>query len=347
MEVVDDLQVDSSRDPSEAESTLGEEDRASITTSINSTVTDFRHEHGRRYHAFEESQYWLPNDDTEIERLDIQHHCWRLSLGGVLSLSPIPPDVKHVIDIGTGTGQWAIEFADAHPNAEVIGTDLSPIQPDWTPPNCSWLVDNGEAEWVFNQKFDFIHSRMLLMGIHDWPRYFKQAWDNLNPGGWVEVQEVQFPVGYANDGRVTSDSPLLQWSKYVQEAAAKDGIDTMTTEKFKQQLEDQGFINIREQRVQWAIGSWPKGQREKTLGKWTLENTRSFISPIALALFTKRLGWTTEAVENFLVDVKEDLENRKMHYFWQLWVSLYYTQVALLLTKWYSYIYSAQKPATG
>lgn len=134
----------------------------------------------------------------------------------------------------------------------------------------------------------------------------------------MEVQEVQFPIGHADDGRVKPDSPLLVWSRHVQEAAAKDGIDTMCSENFKKQLEEQGFINIRAQRVRWAVGAWPKGKREKALGKWTLENTRSFISPIALALFTKRLGWTTETVEKFLVDVKKDLEDKQMHYYWQL-----------------------------
>lgn len=27
------------------------------------------------------------------------------------------------------------DFADEHPGAEVIGTDISPIQPKWVPPN--------------------------------------------------------------------------------------------------------------------------------------------------------------------------------------------------------------------
>jgi hypothetical protein len=27
------------------------------------------------------------------------------------------------------------DFADTHPGAEVIGTDISPIQPEWVPPN--------------------------------------------------------------------------------------------------------------------------------------------------------------------------------------------------------------------
>lgn len=27
------------------------------------------------------------------------------------------------------------DFADTYPNCEVIGTDISPIQPGWVPPN--------------------------------------------------------------------------------------------------------------------------------------------------------------------------------------------------------------------
>ena len=46
----------------------------------------------------------LPNDDTEQDRLDLQHHIYRITLDGRLYLAPIPKDVHHVLDIGTGTG---------------------------------------------------------------------------------------------------------------------------------------------------------------------------------------------------------------------------------------------------
>jgi len=258
--------------------------------------------------------------------LDIQHHCWRLALAGKLFIAPVSSDVHNVIDIGTGGGQWAIEFADKYPSANVIGTDLSPIQPEWTPPNCSWLVDNAEQEWVFDTKFDFIHSRMLMMGIHDWPKYFQQAWENLKPGGWVEVQEPLFPIGYVDDGNITADSPCLLWSNYIKDAAAKDGIDTLAPQQhFRTYLEKQGFVNIREQKVVWPCGPWSKGNREKVLGHWVLENTKIFLGGTVM-LFTKRLGWTKEAVDELVVKVKADMDNKKSHYFWEF------------------YIYSAQKP---
>lgn len=99
----------------------------------------------QRYHAYREGAYFLPNDDKEQERLDLVHHVFRISLDGALFLAPISSDIKRALDIGTGTGIWAIDFADEFPkylhrilmttsladfvgSAEVVGTDLSPIQ---------------------------------------------------------------------------------------------------------------------------------------------------------------------------------------------------------------------------
>ena len=57
-----------------------------------------------------------------------------LLLKGELHLAPIK-NPHRILDIGTGTGIWAIDMADRYPQAEIVGTDLSPIQPKWVPPN--------------------------------------------------------------------------------------------------------------------------------------------------------------------------------------------------------------------
>lgn len=54
----------------------------------------------------------LPNDDREIERLDLYHHIFNILLGGKLYVAPLGANVKHILDIGTGTGSWAIDMAE-------------------------------------------------------------------------------------------------------------------------------------------------------------------------------------------------------------------------------------------
>jgi len=62
--------------------------------------------------------------------LDLHHAVMSLLLDGKLHLAPLDAP-QRILDIGTGTGIWAIDVADEYPMAEVIGTDLSPIQPRW------------------------------------------------------------------------------------------------------------------------------------------------------------------------------------------------------------------------
>lgn len=70
-------------------------------------------------------------------------------------------ELSNVLDIGTGTGIWAVEFAEAHPETQVFGTDLSLIQPSYVPPNCSFVREDSEEDWVFGFPFDYIHLRVM------------------------------------------------------------------------------------------------------------------------------------------------------------------------------------------
>ena len=114
----------------------------------------------------------MPNDEAEQARPDLHHHIFRLALDGRLFRAPISANPQRVLDFGTGTGIWAMDFGDEFPSAQVIGTDLSPIQPDWVPPNVKFYVDDVESDWVDadgrDTGHDFIYGRAMAGSIRDW-----------------------------------------------------------------------------------------------------------------------------------------------------------------------------------
>lgn len=44
--------------------------------------------------------------------MDLAHHIYRLLLKGNLKVAPIGSSPQRVLDLGTGTGIWAIQFAE-------------------------------------------------------------------------------------------------------------------------------------------------------------------------------------------------------------------------------------------
>ncbi|QSS54246.1 TAM domain methyltransferase [Histoplasma capsulatum var. duboisii H88] len=94
----------------------------SNTSSLASTVFNYRFQNGRRYHGLKDGSYFLPNDKREQDRMDLLHFIYRCVLSRRLYCAPIAPNPRRVLDLGTGTGNWAIEFADQHQKSQVLGS---------------------------------------------------------------------------------------------------------------------------------------------------------------------------------------------------------------------------------
>jgi SAM-dependent methyltransferase len=91
-------------------------------------------ENGRMYHGFRKGKYMFPCDEAEMDRMDIYHKFFSVARRGVLHSTPFIPNYDRgprILDLGTGTGIWAIDMADRYHqiNGEVVGVDLSLIQP--------------------------------------------------------------------------------------------------------------------------------------------------------------------------------------------------------------------------
>lgn len=64
--------------------------------------------------------YIYPNDEQEIDRLDMQHHMFKMAMDGKLFRVPLQ-DPKHILDIGTGSGIWPIEMCMiTRPSSKVL-----------------------------------------------------------------------------------------------------------------------------------------------------------------------------------------------------------------------------------
>lgn len=61
--------------------------------------------------------------------------------------SPISEKAQNVIDLGTGSGDWALDMADKFPNLTIHGVDLHPPPRSWTAPNCVFEVDDITLDW--------------------------------------------------------------------------------------------------------------------------------------------------------------------------------------------------------
>lgn len=140
------------------------------------------------------------------------------------------------------------DFADEHPETEVIGTDISPIQPQWIPPNLRFEIEDCTSEWTFSPgTFDYIHARYLVGSIIDWTALFKEAFTALKPGGWLESFEGS-PYMVSDDNTVAEKSAIAQWGRFFVEGGKKIGRSFLVLHEGTQRkaMEEAGFVDIQE-----------------------------------------------------------------------------------------------------
>ncbi|KZL85556.1 methyltransferase domain-containing protein, partial [Colletotrichum incanum] len=290
------------------------DDRISTyTASLTSSVVDYPTEYGRRYHAYRAGSYLGPNDESEMDRLDLNHMLIVKTIGRKLFLAPIPQESTHrILDIGTGTGIWAIEAAELFPNAEILGNDLSAIQPSWVPPNVEFEVDDVESSWVNEQKYDFIFCRYMAGSVVDWPKLISNIYNNLNPGGWVEFQDYDISSA-SDDGTLTDNHETSKWGKKLIEACMMVGRDPCPGPKIDGWVKYSGFVDVVHQKFKLLIGPWPKDPHYKDIGMTNLVQLLGGLDAFSLRTFCGILGWTREEVMVMLAHIRKELKSAEFH----------------------------------
>ncbi|KAH0611929.1 uncharacterized protein H6S33_009981 [Morchella sextelata] len=291
----------------------------SDTTTFATTIFDYKYENGRRYHSYREGAYWAPNDTQQNDQLNLFHQVYTLVLQGELYDAPLTKDVKSILDVGTGTGIWAIEMSNKFPCARIVGNDLSPTQPSWVPSNVEFEVDDITQDWTHPPcSFDFIHARALAGSIPCWPTFLSRACRTLSPGGWFESVETTLEQ-LSDDNSVPPESAVAEWYRLLSESGETVG-KTFDTTNISTWMEEQGFVNVSQRVFKIPTAPWPVLPALKEIGKQNLANLLEGMEGFSLALFTRVLEWDTADVDALLARVRSEFLDRKVHSYYRMFV---------------------------
>ncbi|GCE28191.1 hypothetical protein KDA_36750 [Dictyobacter alpinus] len=222
----------------------------------------------------ENAPYVLPKDEQEIDRLDLQHYVFRY----MLRENYVAP-LKHpnrVLDIGCGTGRWAIEIAKSFPSADIVGLDIvkPTLDAAQRPANVLFLQRDVLKGLPFtDQTFDYTHMRFLIgaLPVTDFQNVVNEMSRVTTPGGWIELAEPGMIIN-AGVGLQTLWGWLIEFGNQRNiDLAAKKRLDTF--------LKDAGLTNISYKEVTFPLGDYA-GQSGHLAGKNILILLEAVRAPI-------------------------------------------------------------------
>lgn len=220
--------------------------------TVDASGRFFRVFGGRRHVAG--VPYTLPKDDQEVNRLDFQHFLLRYALRGNY-VAPVDRPLS-ILDVGTGTGRWAVEMATLFPDADVIGLDVVPPPADETslgglrPPNYTFVTGNVLEGLPFaDASFGLVHQRLLVGAVpaERWPGVVQELVRVTQPGGWVELVEANI--------KVERGGPALDAiGAWIYAGVAQRGIQVALCDQVGRMLQEAGLAGVAQREVHLPLG---------------------------------------------------------------------------------------------
>lgn len=239
----------------------------------------------------------LPRHPADIDRLDLQHYALRAALQGNY-VAPVD-NPRSILDVGSGTGQWAYDLCEEFPDALVVGFDVEPSKPG-RPPNYRFVKGNLLHGLPFAEdRFDFVHQRLLQAAIPlaRWPEAVAQLLRITRPGGHVELMEI-------GDRTEPAGPAITRLWDLCNRVAASYGLDwtRAVPSALHTCLERAGAVDVQRHHVAVPIGTWGA-----TVGEMMAADLRSLWTRLG-PQFEARLGVAAAEVADLAVVALQECE---------------------------------------
>jgi hypothetical protein len=135
----------------------------------------------------------------------------------------------------------------------------------------------------------YIHRHSSKLKLAKWPYLATDLIRCIKPGGWIQDMEMSI-MWKSDDGTITDDHLLNEWSRISIEAAKKIGKTFENAQFTKENMIKAGFVDVVEKKYKMPVRGWSSDPKMKELGRWNALYFQQGIEGMCLYLLNRVMG---------------------------------------------------------
>lgn len=261
-----------------------------------------------------ENTYIIDTESAaEMARLIDQSRSMNEAMGYLLPENIDLSDVKSILDVACGPGEWVQEVAARYRRIKVVGTDVSTLMIRYAGQrarlqklaNASFQIMDARAPLAFeNGAFDLVNARFMAAFLprHEWPQVIKEFARVTRDGGTIVLTETDI----CRPG--STNSPALEelnemGSEAVYRAGLYSSTGTLVTSVMEQFLLEAGCQDIHKQ---WHILDFSAGTATHPVITANLSVALKLVQPFLLKVMQATQDHLDELYEQAMQDMMRD-----------------------------------------